>query len=57
MQADFEAEQDPHRRFPLWAMMHLLGVAPPLDAAFTDERDREHARGFLDMLAGFDRPE
>jgi hypothetical protein len=34
--------------------MHLLGVAPALDVAFSDDHDREHASTFLNLLAGFD---
>jgi hypothetical protein len=50
MRVDFGMEKDRGRRFALWTMMHLLGVAPDLDVAFKDEADRNAARDFMDML-------
>lgn len=50
MRVDFGMEKDCGRRFALWTMMHLLGVAPDLDVAFKDEADRNAARDFMDML-------
>lgn len=50
MQVDFGLETDPPRRFALWAVMHMLGVAPDLDIAFENPVDREAARDFLDLV-------
>jgi hypothetical protein len=54
MRVDFGLEKDRARRFALWALMHMLGVAPDLDVAFKDEADREAARNFMDLAAGAD---
>lgn len=51
MLVDFGLEQDPGRRFALWAMLFLLDAAPDLDVAFKDERDRDYARNFMDLIA------
>jgi hypothetical protein len=48
---DFGLEQDRERRFALWAMMHMLEIAPDLDIAFEDPEDREIARNFMDFIA------
>ncbi len=48
---DFGLEQDPGKRFALWALLHMLDSAPALDVAFKDEVDREAARTFMDLLA------
>ena len=48
-------EQDPARRFALWTMMHMLGAAPALDVAFKNEKDRDSARKFMDLIAGTDK--
>lgn len=50
MRVDFGMEKDRGRRFALWTLMHLFGVAPDLDVAFTDEADRNAARDFMDMM-------
>jgi hypothetical protein len=50
MRVDLGLEKDRGRRFALWALMHMLGGAPDLDVAFTDERDREAARDFMDLV-------
>ncbi len=50
MRVDFGMEKDRGRRFALWTMMHMFGVAPDLDVAFKDEADRNAARDFMDML-------
>ncbi len=55
MAVDLGIEQDPARRFALWAMMHLLGAAPDLDVAFKDARDRDSARNFMDMVTAAER--
>lgn len=50
MAVDLGLEQDRGRRFALWTVMHMLGAAPDLDAAFKDEADRNAARDFMDMI-------
>ena len=50
MRVDFGLETNRERRFALWALMHMLGVAPDLDVAFAEEADRESARDFMDMI-------
>jgi len=50
MQVDFGLEKDRGRRFALWSVMHMLGAAPALDVAFKDERDKDAARNFMDMI-------
>ena len=49
MQVDLGLERDRGNRFALWALLHMLGAAPDLDAAFEDERDRDAARDFMDL--------
>lgn len=51
LRVDFGMETDRSRRFALWTLMHMLGVAPDLDVAFADPADREAARNFMDMAA------
>lgn len=51
MNVDLGLEADPGRRFALWALMHMLGVAPDLDVAFKDEGERDAARNFMDIAA------
>lgn len=55
MAVDFGLENDPGRRFALWAMLHLLGAAPDLDVAFADEKDRDYARNFMDLIAAAEK--
>jgi hypothetical protein len=43
---DFAVEQEPGRRFALWAMLHALGAAPDPDAAFKDPALRQAARDY-----------
>ncbi|MEZ5654868.1 MAG: hypothetical protein R3E04_03090 [Sphingobium sp.] len=50
MRVDFGLEKNSGRRFGLWALLYMLGSAPDLDVAFTDEEDREAARDFMDMV-------
>lgn len=58
MLVDFGLAKDRNRRFALWALMHMLGVAPDLDVAFKDPQDRDAARNFMDMAAlGDEDPE
>lgn len=49
MRVDFGMTQDRGRRFALWALMHMLGVAPDLDVAFEDPADRDAARDLMEM--------
>jgi hypothetical protein len=49
LRVDFGLAKDRGHRFALWALMHMLGVAPELDVAFKDEVDREAARNFMDL--------
>jgi hypothetical protein len=51
MAVDLGLETDRARRFALWALMHMLGDAPDLDATFKDPADREAARNFMDFAA------
>jgi hypothetical protein len=50
MRVDLGLETDRSRRFALWTLMHMLGDAPDLDAAFKDEADREAARDWMDLV-------
>jgi hypothetical protein len=54
MRVEFGMTQDRGRRFALWALMHMLGVAPDLDVAFKDLADRDAARDFMEMSEGED---
>ncbi len=49
LRLQFGLEKDEGRRFALWSLMYMLGVAPDLETAFEDEEDREAAREFMDM--------
>lgn len=51
MQVDLGLEEDRSRRFALWALLYVLGSGPDLDVAFDEERDRNAARNFMDMVA------
>lgn len=57
MRVDFGMETDRGRRFALWTLMHMLGVAPDIDVAFKEPAEQEAARNFMDMAAGFEEPE
>lgn len=48
LRLQFGLERDRGRRFALWSLMYLLGVAPDLDVAFEEAEDREAARDFMD---------
>ena len=50
MQVEFGLEADKGRRFAMWSLLYMLGSAPDLDVAFKDERDRDAARTFMDLL-------
>lgn len=48
---DFAVEQEPGRRFALWALMAGLDIAPsPADAFPKDEKLRAAAGAYLDMV-------
>ena len=49
LRLQFGLERDSGRRFALWCLMYMLGGAPDLDVAFTDEDDKDAARDFMDM--------
>jgi hypothetical protein len=49
LRLQFGLERDSGRRFALWCLMYMLGAAPDLDVAFTDEDDKDAARDFMDM--------
>lgn len=51
MKVDLGLETERGNRFALWALLHMLGEAPDLDAAFEDEAEREAARSFMDLAA------
>ena len=49
MQVDLGLSRDRGHRFALWSVLHMLDVAPDLEAAFPDAGDREAARNFMDL--------
>lgn len=49
LRLQFGLERDGGRRFALWSLMYMLGVAPDVDEAFEDADDRAAARDFMDM--------
>lgn len=51
---DFGLETDRSRRFALWSLLYMLGLAPDLDVAFKEEADRDAARNLMDLLAASD---
>jgi len=52
MKVDLGLTQGRGERFALWALLHTLGSAPDLDAAFESKADREAARNFMDLIQG-----
>jgi hypothetical protein len=52
MKVDLGLTRDEGQRFALWALLHMLGSAPDLDAAFKSPAEREAARNFMDLLDG-----
>ncbi|WP_109809050.1 hypothetical protein [Sphingosinithalassobacter portus] len=55
LRTDMGVEQEPGRRFALWALLHALGVAPDPDDAFENPQERIAARDFAwaaDRAAG-----
>lgn len=49
LRLQFGLERDSDRRFALWCLMYMLGVAPEAEEAFKQEADREAARDFMEM--------
>jgi hypothetical protein len=49
IRVDFGLEKDRSRRFALWTLMFMLGVALDLDIAFPDAEDRDAARTFMEI--------
>lgn len=49
-QVDLGLEIDRSKRFALWALLHMLGGGPDLDATFENEDDRNAARNFMELL-------
>ena len=49
LRLQFGLERDPGRRFALWSLLYLLGIAPDVATAFAEEEDRDAARDFMDM--------
>jgi hypothetical protein len=47
LRVQFGLERDGDKRFELWCLMYLLGVAPEADEVFKDEADRAAARDFM----------
>ena len=50
LRVDLGLETDRQHRFALWSVLYMLGQAPDLDVAFTDEGDREAARNLMDLV-------
>ena len=48
---DFGVEQEPGRRFALWALMEVFGIAPPPAEAFEDPALRRVAEDYLAAAA------
>lgn len=48
LRLQFGLEKDSGRRFALWCLMFMLGIAPDLDVAFKDPADRDAARDFME---------
>lgn len=51
MLVDFGLEKDRGRRFAMWSIMHILGIAPDISAAFDTRDEQEAARNFMDLMA------
>ncbi|WP_267387981.1 hypothetical protein [Sphingomonas sp. GC_Shp_3] len=49
LRVEFGLERDRGRRFGMWALMQMLGVAPDLDVAFKNAADRDAARTLMEM--------
>ncbi|KQN19290.1 hypothetical protein ASE86_12325 [Sphingomonas sp. Leaf33] len=48
LRLQFGLEKDSGRRFALWCLMFMLGIAPDIDEAFEDPEDRDAARDFME---------
>jgi hypothetical protein len=48
LRLQFGLERDGGRRFALWCLQYMLGIAPDIDESFEDADDREAARDFMD---------
>jgi hypothetical protein len=51
MHVDLGLTTDRGERFALWALLHVLGSAPDLDAVFATAAERDAARTFMDLVA------
>ena len=49
LRVEFGLETDRGRRFGMWALMQMLGVAPDLDVAFKNAADRDAARTLMEL--------
>lgn len=49
MLVDIGLEQDPGRKFALWALLHMLGDAPDPDIVFEDRATRDAARRLMEL--------
>lgn len=47
---EFGLEKDRNRRFAIWVLLYILGMAPDLDVAFNDPEDRDAARNAMDVI-------
>lgn len=47
---EFGLEKDRNRRFAIWVLLYILGMAPDLDVAFSNPADRDAARNAMDMI-------
>ncbi|RYY09995.1 MAG: hypothetical protein EON55_17220 [Alphaproteobacteria bacterium] len=52
LQVQLGLERDDGRRFALWCIAYMLGVAPDLNVVFKNEADRNAARDFMDTVDG-----
>ena len=50
MRVDLGLEKDRGYRFALLTVMYILGDAPELDVAFKEEKDRDAARDFMNLM-------
>lgn len=50
LRVEFGLETDPGKRFAMWALMYMLGIAPDLDVAFDTPDAQNAARDFMDMV-------
>lgn len=54
LRVDLGLETDGPKKFALWSLLYMLGHAPDLDVAFSEEADRDAARNLMDLLATAD---